>query len=78
MTRLLNLSILFFISITLLSQKENNDDIKASISNKEIARELGLTEGTVKGYVSQILEKLGISDRTEAALIAMRAGLLEG
>ena len=47
-------------------------------SNKEIARDLGLTEGTVKGYVSQILEKLGISDRTEAALIAMRAGLLEG
>ena len=46
-------------------------------SNKEIARDLGLTEGTVKGYVSQILEKLGISDRTEAALMAMRAGLLD-
>lgn len=44
-------------------------------SNKEIARALGLTEGTVKGYVSQILEKLGLSDRTEAALMAMRAGL---
>ncbi len=47
-------------------------------SNKEIARELGLTEGTVKGYVSAIFEKLGIRDRTEAALIALRAELLEG
>jgi DNA-binding NarL/FixJ family response regulator len=44
-------------------------------SNKEIARELHLTEGTVKGYVSIILGKLGVSDRTQAALFAVRHGL---
>lgn len=44
-------------------------------SNKAIARELGLTEGTVKGYVSQVLDKLGVSDRTQAALLAQREGL---
>ena len=44
-------------------------------SNKEIGRRLGLTEGTVKGYVSAIFEKLGVNDRTQAALIAHRAGM---
>ena len=44
-------------------------------SNKEIARELHLSEGTVKGYVSIILAKLGVSDRTQAALFAVRNGL---
>jgi DNA-binding NarL/FixJ family response regulator len=45
-------------------------------SNKSIARSLGLSEGTVKGYVSQILGKLGVADRTQAALIAAaRRGL---
>jgi DNA-binding NarL/FixJ family response regulator len=47
-------------------------------SNKEIARELGLTEGTVKGYVSAIFEKLKVNDRTQAALIALNAGLSDG
>ena len=41
-------------------------------SNKLIARELGLSEGTVKGYVSQVLAKLGVADRTQAALIAAK------
>jgi DNA-binding NarL/FixJ family response regulator len=44
-------------------------------SNKQIARNLGLTAGTVKGYVSQVLEKLGVADRTQAALLAHREGL---
>jgi DNA-binding NarL/FixJ family response regulator len=44
-------------------------------SNKAIARELAITEGTVKGYVSQILAKLGVEDRTQAALHAVRKGL---
>ncbi len=46
-------------------------------SNKEIGRVLALTEGTVKGYVSQILQKLNLSDRTQAALYAVRKGLMD-
>ncbi|HLF28726.1 MAG TPA: response regulator transcription factor [Anaerolineae bacterium] len=44
-------------------------------SNKEIAAILHLTEGTVKGYVSAILAKLGVADRTQAALYAVKHGL---
>lgn len=46
------------------------------LSNKQIARRLQLTEGTVKGYVSQVLDKLGVEDRTQAALLAHKAGLI--
>jgi DNA-binding NarL/FixJ family response regulator len=44
-------------------------------SNKEIAITLHLTEGTVKGYVSAILAKLDVADRTQAALYAVKHGL---
>lgn len=40
-------------------------------SNKEIALALHLTEGTVKGYVSMVFDKLGVADRTQAALYAV-------
>ena len=43
-------------------------------SKKEIGRKLNLTEGTIKGYVSAIFEKLSVNDRTQAAMIALRAG----
>lgn len=46
-------------------------------SNKTIAAELNLTEGTVKGYVSAIFDKLGVEDRTQAALYAVRHGLVK-
>ncbi len=45
-------------------------------SNKAIAARLDLTEGTVKGYVSTVLSKLGVDDRTQAALYAVRHGLV--
>lgn len=48
--------------------------LSEGLSNKEIARKLDLTEGTVKGYVSAIFEKLNVNDRTQAAMIAVRAG----
>jgi DNA-binding NarL/FixJ family response regulator len=41
-------------------------------SNKEIAAALHLTEGTIKGYVSTIFDKLGVEDRTQAALYAVK------
>jgi two-component system NarL family response regulator len=45
-------------------------------SNKEIARALATTEGTIKGYVNSILGKLGVSNRTEAAINARGRGLI--
>gem|GEM_PF-85824 len=45
-------------------------------SNKEIARELKVLEGTVKLHVKGILRKLGVRNRTEAVLAAARAGYL--
>lgn len=45
-------------------------------SNKDIARELWLGESTVKTHVSHVLRKLGVSDRTGAALMAIAAGLV--
>jgi two-component system, NarL family, response regulator LiaR len=44
-------------------------------SNKEIARDLVVSERTIKGHVSSILGKLGLQDRTQAALYAVRHGL---
>jgi len=49
--------------------------IASGQSNKMIARTLDLSEGTVKGYVSQILDKLGVEDRTQAAMLAAKRGL---
>lgn len=46
-------------------------------SNKEVALALNLTEGTVKGYVSTIFDKLGVADRTQAALYAVEHGLVK-
>lgn len=44
-------------------------------ANKEIAANLNLSIGTVKGYVSAIFEKLDLDDRTQAALLAVKYGL---
>lgn len=45
-------------------------------SNKQIALALSLQEGTIKNYVSSILLKLGVHDRTKAVLNALQLGLL--
>lgn len=53
--------------LTLLSQ---------GLSNAEIAEKLFLAEGTVRNYTSVLLKKLGVADRTQAAILAIRYGLV--
>lgn len=52
-------------------------EIARGRSNREIARSLGLSEKTVKTHVSAVLAKLGVQDRTQAALYAVRTGLVD-
>lgn len=51
------------------------EHLAAGQSNKVIARELGIADGTVKLHVKAILRKLGVSSRVEAAVIAVEQGL---
>ena len=48
--------------------------IAKGFNNSDIATQLHLSEGTVRNHVSAILEKLGVSDRTQAAVIAIQHG----
>ncbi len=61
----------------LLSEREREvlSLLARGLSNSEIAAHIYLSEGTVRNYVSSILEKLGVKDRTQAAVIAIRHGL---
>jgi len=45
-------------------------------NNRTIALGLQLSQGTVKSHVSRIFDKLGVEDRTQAALLAVRLGLV--
>jgi DNA-binding NarL/FixJ family response regulator len=46
------------------------------LSNREIGNKLSLTEGTVKNYVTNVLQKIGVRDRTQAALRGRELGLV--
>jgi two-component system, NarL family, response regulator LiaR len=50
--------------------------VSIGLANKVIARRLGIGEGTVKTHVSSLLGKLGLQSRTQAALHAVRMGLV--
>ena len=51
--------------------------IAAGSGNKQIAARLSITEDTVKGRVKNILSKLGANDRTQAAMIGLKRGIIE-
>jgi DNA-binding NarL/FixJ family response regulator len=51
--------------------------IAKGLNNKDISDRLFLSEGTIRNHVSAILAKLGVSDRTQAAVIAIQHGLSE-
>ena len=55
-------------------EKEVLDLIAQGCTNKEIARALSVSPATVKAHVERILAKLGVADRTQAAVLAARAG----
>ena len=50
--------------------------VAAGKSNKQAARELSVSEDTVKGHLKIIFTKLGVTDRTQAVMLAMRRGII--
>src|SRR5450755_2270284 len=56
-------------------EREVLDLIARGYSNKRIALELAISEKTVKAHVGRLLAKLGVADRTQAALLVVREGL---
>ena len=51
--------------------------LAGGLSNKEIATELSLSEGTIKNHISAIMAKLHANDRTQAVLTALKHGLVD-
>lgn len=52
------------------------EQVQIGASNKEIAKNLNLSEGTVRNYISTILDKLDLRDRTQLAIWAVQAGVV--
>ena len=50
--------------------------VAKGLRNREIARVIGRTEGTVKAHLKNIHEKLGVDDRTEAVTVALQRGII--
>jgi two-component system NarL family response regulator len=61
-----------------LTQREHQvlQLVAKGLTNKEIGRAIGISDKTARNHVNSIIEKLEVSDRTEAATIAMRQGLV--
>jgi len=58
-------------------EREVLELIGRGFPNKRIARRLEVSEKTVKSHVGHVLAKLGVTDRTQAAVVAVRAGLVD-
>ncbi|MEU3896539.1 response regulator transcription factor [Streptomyces sp. NPDC045251] len=65
--------------VAVLSDREREvlGMLGAGLSNAEIARRMHLVEGTIKAYVSAILQRLGVRNRVQAAIVAHEAGLVQ-
>jgi DNA-binding NarL/FixJ family response regulator len=55
-------------------EREVLGQIAAGLTNKAIARRLSISPGTVKAHVERVIAKLGVSDRTGAAVVFTRVG----
>lgn len=64
--------------VALLTKRELNvlHQVAAGLSNKQVARRLGISERTVRNHLTHIFGKLGVMTRTEAVVSAVRAGIL--
>jgi len=64
--------------VTPLTQREVEilQHVAAGLANKEIAANLGISERTVKNHLSNIMEKLQVNSRTQAAVYALKSGLV--
>lgn len=56
------------------NRMESHSENRSGMSNKEIASELALSEGTVRNYLSSVLSKLELRDRTQLAIWAVQTG----
>jgi len=65
-------------SIEGLTERERTvlEMLARGLSNKEIAQEMRYSVGTIKNHVQRVIDKLGVSDRTQAAILAVKAGLV--
>jgi two-component system NarL family response regulator len=59
-----------------LRERQILEQVVKGLSNKEIAGELSVAEGTIRIHVSNILSKLGVKDRTQAAVAAIQRGIV--
>jgi DNA-binding NarL/FixJ family response regulator len=68
-------------SFAIRSLSEREREVLALIargfSNSDIAANLHLSTGTVRNYVSIILDKLNVADRTQAAILALSSGFID-
>ena len=67
------------LMVSQLTKREHEvlAQVAKGLSNKEIAHELNLVEGTVKVHLTNILAKLQVSDRTQAIVAAVKRGLIQ-